>query len=382
MKWFRFVWRNATRSRRRSILMILSLATTFFLFCTLQTMLTALDSVTSFNTAQHRVVVTSRLSQIGTLPQAYEEQIRSLAGVAEVCGMTNFSGLYKDDHPDNFFAQYAVNARTVFDVFPELDVDETQRGAFLANPQSCLVHESLIERFSGDGWKLGSTVPLIGARYPVDPKLSIAGVFTAPAYEDVLIFHWESLDASLTAFSEYELFFAKAQDSAAMPRIIDEIDSRYLNSEYPTASMTEDIFQESTNESLATQRTVLQRLSMVLLVVMVLAGANAIALATRERVREISVLRTLGFTPGRVRVLVIAEACLLSLLGGALGCGGAWLLWEQAGPPSFLFLNFHVTAGTLLTGLALSVLVGVASGSVPAHRVATLPIVSGLRKVT
>ena len=47
------------------------------------------------------------------------------------------------------------------------------------------------------------------------------------------------------------------------------------------------------------------------------------AQSIRERIPELGILKTLGFSDGKVTALVLAEALLLLVLGGALGMGAA-----------------------------------------------------------
>jgi putative ABC transport system permease protein len=113
-----------------------------------------------------------------------------------------------------------------------------------------------------------------------------------------------------------------------------------------------------------------------------LVTVNTMMMAARERTTEIAVLKTLGFRDGLVLWLVAAEAMLLSLAGGLIGCGLAFLVFHKVNfTAGGMFPNFRVLPETLGLGMLLAITMGVLSGLVPAFGAARLPIASSLRKV-
>src|SRR5205807_9896764 len=57
-----------------------------------------------------------------------------------------------------------------------------------------------------------------------------------------------------------------------------------------------------------------------------LVSANTIAMSVRERVREVGVLKTLGYTSGTIVAIIVGEAAAMSLGGALLGRGLAALV--------------------------------------------------------
>lgn len=135
--------------------------------------------------------------------------------------------------------------------------------------------------------------------------------------------------------------------------------------------------------------TILTRIGWVISVIMavgaIFGAVNTMYAAVSSRAPEIAVLRTLGFKPSNVLFSFLAEAAVIALLGGALGC--LFVLpvngmvtsttnWQSFSEVAFAF---RVTPRLLLNGLMFSVIMGVLGGFFPAWRAARLPVVQALR---
>src|SRR5690606_16029497 len=117
----------------------------------------------------------------------------------------------------------------------------------------------------------------------------------------------------------------------------------------------------------------------VLFTILIVAG-NTMAQSIRERTNELAVLKTLGFTDGKVLGLVLLESCLLAVIGGGIGLALAWLATQGGDPTGGLLPPFRLPARDLLLGVGLIVALGLASGLVPALQARRLRIVDALRK--
>lgn len=108
------------------------------------------------------------------------------------------------------------------------------------------------------------------------------------------------------------------------------------------------------------------------------------AMSVRERIREIAMLKALGFRRRKVLRLLISEGILMTLTGGLLGCLGARLVLSSidlAALSQGFFQQLDVTWEIIVLGLAVSILVGLLSTAVPAYRAANLTVADGLRHV-
>jgi len=115
---------------------------------------------------------------------------------------------------------------------------------------------------------------------------------------------------------------------------------------------------------------------------------NTMFAAVAARAREIATLRAIGFTGLPVVVAVLLETMLLALLGGAIGCLVAWLLFNgrgastlAAGTVGQLSFALQVTPELLWTGLKWALAIGFMGGLFPAVRAARLPVTAALREL-
>ncbi len=125
-----------------------------------------------------------------------------------------------------------------------------------------------------------------------------------------------------------------------------------------------------------------------LMAVGALFGAlNTMYSAVADRTREISTLRALGFGTGPVIFSVLAESVILSILGGLLGAGAAYLIfdgyrastinWQTFSQVTFAF---KVTPALLVLAILFATVIGIIGGLFPAIRASRLSIATGLRE--
>jgi putative ABC transport system permease protein len=120
----------------------------------------------------------------------------------------------------------------------------------------------------------------------------------------------------------------------------------------------------------------------------IFAAVNTMYMAVASRTREIATLRALGFGNLAVVVSVLAEAVLLSIIGGGIGAVLAWLAfdgfqtatmnWQSFSQVAFAFA---VTPSLLAQALIFAIAMGLVGGLFPAWRAARLPVVTALREL-
>ena len=383
MKYLHLIWAALFRSKTRTLLTLMSVVAAFLLFG-------MLDSVrVAFNTGGNlagskRLVVASRLSITQMLPYSLLSQIEAVPGVQRVAYAAWFGGIYRD--PKNFFPNFSVSPN-YFDMYPEYVLPAAQKAAFAADRTGAIVGESLAKR---NGWKLGDTVPLQATIFPQKDgsnawPLKIDGIFTVKdakrrGEENQLWFHWKYFDeANQYVNGRVGWYMVALADMNQADRVAQAIDAISANSDHETKTQTEQAFNQAFAKQFADIGLIVTAIMGAVFFTLLLLTGNTMAQAVRERIPELAVLKTIGFSNRSVLWLVLAESMLLVVLGGLIGLALAALLMPivSAGSGGMIQLP-TVLPQTWLLGLGLMLLIGAVVGALPALRAMRLNIVDAL----
>jgi putative ABC transport system permease protein len=381
VKFFRLIAAHLTRSKRRTFLTVSSIALALFLFCTLRTVMTSLDAGIRASD-DTRLVVRHAASLVFPLPLAYQSRLEQVPGVTRVGYGNWFGGYYQD--PKNQFTQFAVDGPSLFDIYPEVLIDPAQREAFLAEQTACITGKTLADKY---GWKIGDVIPITGTIYPGEWRLTLRGIYkasTPDADENTIFFHWKYVNEGMPQGRKdlVGIYWLKVASPSDAPPVSAAVDAIYENSPQPTKTETEKAFQAGFIQMMGNVSFLLTILGSAIVFAILLVTLNTMMMAARERTTEIAILKTLGFTDGLVLRIVAAEALIVSLLGGLLGCGLAFLIFRRLDfTAGGMFPNFRVLPETVGWGLLVALGMGLASGLVPALTAARLQIANALRKV-
>lgn len=379
MKFFTLLKANLLRHKWRTLMTIASVALALFLFASLRSVLTTLDATAQFGSAR-RLVTTNRSGFVLELPVSYGGRLQTVPGIEKVTWANWFGGLYGDDK--QFFAQFAIDPESYLAIYPEIVLPEDQKAAFLQDRAGAIIGIRLIDRY---GWKVGQTVTLKGTIYPGDWTFNIRGVYTPtdPAIgDDVMMFHYNYLDESTGRRGATGWYIIQIDHSDHAAEVAKAVDALFENSNAPTKTGTEQAFNASFATMWGNLSLLLNTIGLAVVFAILLVTANAMMMSARERTREVAVLKTIGFSDGRLFGLVMLEAGLIAFLGALIGLGGAKGLYGVANFNGGGFLpGYHVTNSTMLLGGSIALVLMLASGIVPAFRAARLPVVTALRNV-
>jgi putative ABC transport system permease protein len=379
MKFFPLLLANLGRHKRRTILTMLSVALAMFLFASLRTVVTTLQKTGEFGGA-NRLVSMSASGFMVQLPVSYANRLQAIPGVEKVTWANWFGGQYGDGK--RFFASFAVDADSYLEMYPEMSVPADQKEAFLRDRSGALIGARLLDVF---GWRVGQNVTLVGTGYPGDWTFTIRGVYTPtdPAInDDALMFHWDLLDERSGRRGDAGWYIIQIDDPANAATVAKAMDDMFRSSSAPTKTGTEQAFNASFATMWGNVSLLMNTIGMAVVFAILLVTGNAMMMAARERTGEIAVLKTIGFTDGRLFTLTMLEAGVITVTGAVLGLGAAKVLYKASNFNAMGFLpGFDVTPRTLVLGGAIALVLMLASGIVPALRAARLPVVQALRTV-
>lgn len=198
-----------------------------------------------------------------------------------------------------------------------------------------------------------------------------------------MFFRWDYLDELLKGRKVVSTYWMKARSDEDIPKLKELIDAHTKNSSAPTETITEKEFAAQFMQMMGNIKAIVAVIGALVLLIMIMMTANTMAMAARERVTEVAVMRTLGFTAGQILGVILAESILVSMLGAALAIGSSLLIFNvvKLSPDPIYFPVFLVAPNTVATAIGAALSCGVMSSLVPAIRSARRKISDGLRQV-
>jgi len=383
MKFLPLIWRNAVRNRLRTVLTLAGIAFLLFVLIFVMTGLSEIQAWEGVASTHRRVVVQHSEGLMAEVPIELENYLKGdiISRHAEhVCKFNWFGGYYQD--PKNWPPEFAVDPLAMRPLFDELKYSDEAYKKFIETKTGTLVGISLMKKYS---WKVGQRVTLIGTFYPVNVELDIVGVFTTkdPRQEEQMFFRWDYLDELLNGRKVVSTYWMKARSDEDIPKLKELIDAHTKNSSAPTETITEKEFAAQFMQMMGNIKAIVAVVGFMVLMIMVMMTANTMAMAARERVTEVAVMRTLGFTAGQILGVIVAESLMVSMLGAAVAIGSSLLFFNvvKFSPHPIYFPVFLVQAETVAVALAAAAACGLLSSLVPAVRAARRKISDGLRQV-
>ena len=378
------ILKNSFRNRRRSILTVLSMGASLCLLGILFALYQVLFLGQPSPTQALRLITRHRVSLAQVLPAAYEDKIRKLPGVKEVTSWTWYGGTYKDSRdPKNFFPRFAVEPDKYFAVRPDVQMAEETRQAFLKQRSGAIATNKLAKKL---GWNVGDRVSLIGDIYPVTLELTLVGFYDDPEGADQLLFNREYLREALPTGSKFRdtsgTYYTLGESVDAMPRVSRAIDEMFDNAPQPTKTESEKQFQLSFVSFLGNLKLFLAAICAAVTFTILLVSGNTMAMSVRERVREVGILKTLGFTSGEVLGIILGEATIISLIGGVVGLIAAsfMVILVRKADVQFADINrISVTPEIWGLSIVVALVIGLVSAFIPAHGASRTSILDALR---
>ena len=381
MTFAQFVTKNAFRNRRRSILTGLSITFSLLLLSIMMAVWRGFYIDQGAPDSALRIMTRHRVSLAFFLPAYYRPKIRAVPGVVHVVPMTWFGGKYKDDRPENFFAQFATDPDEYMAVAADKIVPADQIKAWQQDRTGCMVDQALAAKHH---WKIGDRITLLGSMFPTNLDLTLRAIYTIDPPNNSLYFHTKYLEESVNWFKDSAGFYFLRVDSPSnVASVSHEIDDMFHNSPEPTKSEGEKAFQLDFIASLGNVKAFILGICGAVVFTILIVSGNTMAMSIRERTREVAVLRTLGFTRALILGLYLAESVTLATIGGAAGVlfAAILLFFMRKSPLPLVPAAMRVTPSIILLALVVAALVGILSAAVPAYNASRTRIVDGLRYI-
>jgi putative ABC transport system permease protein len=384
VKYLQLIWSAMFRRKTRTVFTLLSVLAAFLLFGLLDSVRSAFANAASSVAGVDRLVTVSKISFTMSLPKSLLSGIGALPGVARVTYANWFGGIYQD--PKNFFANEAV-ADNFFDLYPEWQLSPAERTAFHNTRTGAVVGESLARKFN---WKLGDKIPLQATIFPQKSggntwTFDLVGIYRVSNpkqknQESILFFNWDYFDEA-RAFGNGNVgwYITQVSNRNLAQQVADAVDALSANSDHETKTQTEQAFNAAFVSQYGDIGLIVGAIMGAVFFTLILLTGNTMAQAVRERVPELAVLKTIGFSNHSVLALLLAESVLLIVLGGAIGLVLAGVVVDavRAAVGEAVPMT-RVGAAIWLRGVGLMLLIGLIVGALPARRGMRLRIVDAL----
>jgi len=394
MRFLPYVLKHLRHNWVRTGSTVIAMSVCIFLFCTLQTVLEAVQWGLKSSNAS-RLITRNAISLVYNMPVAYKERIKQVPGVQQVATAKWFFGFLGGGQPDfkSFFPNFAVDPEEYLEIYPELILTADEKAAFLADRRGCIVGPDTAAKF---GWKVGDGFQLTSLIFRGAPyDFVIRGIYRVDPVKypgtsgQTMLFHWKYLEEATrgAAAGQVGTFIESIDDPSQAGAVSKAIDSLFKNSDSRTKTETEAAFRASFVSLSGNLALLLNGIGLAVIFTILLVTANTMSMAVRERRNEIGVLKTLGFGRRLVMGLILMEALALGILGGAVGLLLGSLMIKvlprvpQIGDAVARFPNLGLSPAVAGLGFGIALLIGLLAGFVPALAAYRSKITDNLRTV-
>jgi len=375
-----FVLKQVVRHPFRSMLTVGGVATAMFLFVAVQAMQRGVHFAT-VEEAEDNTLVVYRKDRFcpftSRLPQHYLDQIEKTDGVRTAMPMkvvinncrTSLDVVtFRGVHVESFVEQHAS----------QLHVIDGSLAQWEQRSDAALLGETLARR---RGLNVGDRFDAAGV------TSYVAGVVrsTEPQVENVAYVHLDFLqqatDRTLGIVTQFNV---KVDQPSQLDTVASAIDDLFHTAEAPTTTRSEKAFVAHVATDIIELIEFTRWLGYGCLAAVLALVGNAIVLSAQDRIKEHAILQTLGYKGGLIGRLIISEAIVVTLMGGAIGSIVALAIihWTRFSMSvDGLSIPIEADPFLFLIGLIIAAALGVVAGLVPAWQAMRRPIAHCFRAV-
>ena len=382
--WIKLIERNMRRNLRRTLLTILTIALATFIYTVLVSVPASMDHIVKDASGTLRLIIINKTAPWEDLPARYCDQIDKMPGAAACVGITGWFATWRDiSEPILAFGA----GPGIADVFPDYQLSRENQRLATKDRRSATVGTVLMKKM---GWKIGDHITLRGTDAGhMQMDFIIIGTIENKRYPNTFLFRRDYLMESRKAngLPDEDIawnIIVRAGSVGDLQPLAKGIDEHFTNSDYETRTLTESDAVASGLSALGNIRGIVFALCAVVVLTVLLIAANSTAMMVRERISEVAVMRSLGFSRGALSVLLFGECGFIGAVGGLIGAGFAlWKFHDGVTLGAALGGNgaLWVTPDLALNAVVVAVAVSLVSGLVPIFEALRISPAMAFRRV-
>jgi putative ABC transport system permease protein len=377
MKFLPLIWSGIWRKPGRAVLIFFQVCVAFALFGVLQGLKTGVEQLIA-RTHADVLLVHGNLALFDPLPVALLDRIKSVPGVKIVVPVELFGATYQN--PTQQLGVVAVRPDGDWLSAFTYSIAPDYVAAFRRLRTAAIIRDGLAKKY---GWKVGDHIPLksqtLQRNGSTDWAFDVVGTYADSDLgggADTLLINYDYFDeARLANKGTVKHFKVAVSDPALATTVIDEIDRRFANSASATETQSMRELAQSQMQSIGDLNLLIRSIVGAVFVALLFSTATMLMQSTRERVPELGVLKTLGFTDAGVFACILAEAMAIFVAGACTGLAAAVLAFPFAAQ---IVPGLSMPAIVVAAGLAFAVLAAGIGAAVPALYAARVTIIAAL----
>jgi putative ABC transport system permease protein len=338
--------------------------------------------------AKDRLATRHKVSITMQLPKKYIDDVRTkVPGVKAATWAVWFGGKDPKERTP-FFAAFAADQETWFDVLDEMKVEPAALDEWKKTKNGAILGDVLARKLEV---KVGDKLVITSDIYPGDWEFKVVGIYQPlrpTADRNSMVFRWDYLNEGQQMWKdEIGWVMSRIDDPSKSAEISQNIDKMFDERDDQTLTMSERAFNLSFLGAFSAILKAFDYVSIVILLIMTLILANTIAMSVRERTHEYGVLRAIGFPPRYIAGFILGESLLVAVVGGLLGVlltlgvingmMGPGIEENMAG----MFPYFRTPGQVFGLSIVLAVVLGVIAGLVPAINASRRKVTDALRRL-
>ncbi|HLX36211.1 MAG TPA: FtsX-like permease family protein [Candidatus Binataceae bacterium] len=376
MKYLSLILKNLIRNKKRTALTVFSIAVSLFIFSALISMPTAMTQVLADTAASNRVITHNKSGLTYSIPLAYRQKIAVMPHVIATSSMSWFGGILHDVNDQ--FPNMAMDHEQADLLFPDWGLTPEQWDQFKKIRTACVVGADTMKRFN---LHVGQQIILKGTIYPFNVTLNIVGAMNGRTQRTFIYFHRDYLEEAAGRPGFVSNIWVAADKSDNVPQLISAIDEQFANSSAETQTESESAWIGGFLRQYRLLLSLFEILGVIVVVTVGLVAANTAAMSIRERRSEIAVMRSMGFPSGTILSTLLLESLVIGILGGIIGCGGAYVALRMFSGPQLGNLVIRMPSAVMLETMVAAAVIGLLSAWIPARSASKMNIVEALRLV-